>query len=138
MARRLLAVPALAFVLAGCGGSSSQLTAKSLKKEVEAVQALAAEGALLADGAARGRTLGTFTRTHAQDLATPAETASRTLRGAQAPPALDPKRRAALFLAARVDASLTELGQSVSRERARLIARTLHAADQKLGELAAQ
>jgi hypothetical protein len=120
----------------GCGGSSKQLTEQSLKKEVETVQGLAAEAALLADGAAQGRTLGTFTRMHAEDLATPAKTSARSLRTARAPHALEPKRRAAAFLAARVYSSLTQLQRGVPRERARLIARSLHASEQKLAELA--
>ena len=50
-------------LLAGCGGGGSA-SQEDIQKQYEAIQSLAAEGALVADGAADGRTTDVFVRVH--------------------------------------------------------------------------
>src|SRR5438132_13062812 len=64
LALRFLAASAAALLLAGCGGQSS-LDRKALSQEATTLQALAAEGGLLAGNSARGRSTAVFTRVHA-------------------------------------------------------------------------
>jgi hypothetical protein len=59
---------ALLVALSGCGGSST-LTAKTLRKQDDAVHSAAAEGELVATDVARDRTTGPFARIHSGDLA---------------------------------------------------------------------
>ena len=67
-ARALVFVTAAAWV-GGCG----DLSRAELKRRVETLDAIAAEGRILATGAAQDRTKTTFTRVHARDLADRAE-----------------------------------------------------------------
>ena len=76
LSRAILAVAA-ALLLAGCGGSS--LDKKGLQKEAEGIQALAAEGSMLAGDAASGRGTVVFTRIHARYLRASASSSAKTL-----------------------------------------------------------
>jgi hypothetical protein len=78
---------ALLVVLSGCGGSST-LTAKTLRKQDDAVHSAAAEGELVATDVARDRTTGPFARIHSGDLAEQAKAVAEKLRDAEASPGL--------------------------------------------------
>jgi hypothetical protein len=93
--------------LAGCGGSS--LSKKDLQKEAEAVQSLAAEGALVAQGVEEGRTTGTFVRVHTEYLGKAAAKVDSELGSKHASGSLDTKRAQTAMLAALVSADLDEL-----------------------------
>ena len=93
----LVAIAALA--AAGCGGGGS-LGQQSLVKRSEAVQSLAAEGALLAGDAAAGRSTGVFRRAHASELEQAAAAASASLAKARTTTALQPELRRLRVLAA--------------------------------------
>jgi hypothetical protein len=107
---RPLRVAALAggLLLAGCGGQAA-LSKKALQQEAKSVQALAAEGGLLAGDAARGRSTTVFVRVHAGYLRKAAGTSTTLLAKGRTPPA----RRLAR-IAGRVSADLDRLSRSGS------------------------
>jgi hypothetical protein len=87
--KRLAAVLVLAvsFGLAGCGGGSQTLDAEALKKQAEALESLAAEGALLAANVSEGDTTRPFVRVHAEALGKNTETVVAALAPDNAQPA---------------------------------------------------
>jgi hypothetical protein len=114
-------------VAAGCGGSNSRLTASSLAKRAEAVQSLAAEGALLAGDSAAGRTTGVYRHEHASELSSSASKAASSLASASTTSALEPKLARLRGLARRVASGLQRLGNASTTE-SRVLARELQAA----------
>ncbi|HET6170976.1 MAG TPA: hypothetical protein VFD90_00120 [Gaiellales bacterium] len=128
---------ALAALCAGAGcGSQGTLSAKALGQQSKSVQSLAAEGALLAQDAAAGKSTGTFRREHSAELAAAAATAAASLGSAKTPPPLVPKLRRLESVAHRVAADLERLGHA-STEEQRTLARTLEAAarqSERIGE----
>jgi hypothetical protein len=125
--RTLLFAAALAVLAAGCG-SSSTLSARALAKQADSVQSLAAEGAMLAQDAAAGRSTGPYTRVHAADLHKVAAKEQATLGQAKtAAQSVEPKLHQLTRLAARVAADLEKLGHA-SRAEQRALARDLDAA----------
>ena len=124
------------FVAAGCGGGGT-LGPKSLAKQAEAVQSLAAEGALLAGDSADGPIDSRLPR----GALVRAGEGGRHRRGgargrAKAEPPLEPKLRRLAGIAARVHADLDRLG-GASTDEQREIERRLEAAakqSEQLGE----
>jgi hypothetical protein len=100
---------AAALLLAGCGGSS--LGKKALQQEAKGLQALAAEGSMLAGDASRGRSTVIFTRIHSRYLRASARTSVTTLAAGKTPEA---RRLAALAVRLRDD--LDRLSRSGSNE----------------------
>jgi hypothetical protein len=100
---------AAALLLAGCGGSS--LGKKALEQEAKGIQALAAEGSMLAGDASRGRSTAIFTRMHSRYLRASARTSVATLSAGKTPEA---RRLAALAVRLRDD--LDRLSHSDSNE----------------------
>jgi hypothetical protein len=123
--------------LAGGGcGRSGQLGASELSQQSKSLRSEAAEGALLAQDAASGRTTHIYTREHASDLYMAASQAEVTLKGAKTEPALEPGLRRLAVLAGQISADLERLG-GASRDDDRALARELEAAaeaSQKIGE----
>ena len=99
-----------ALAVAGCGGGT--LSEKQFQKQVEAIEALGAEGALVAEDAADGRTTGTFVRVHSRYLEETGTKVETQLRSAHAVGDLEQKRVEALRLARKVDEELDELSRS--------------------------
>jgi hypothetical protein len=125
----------LALTVGGCG-SGGQLGPKALSEQSQGLQSAAAEGALLADDAASGRTTQVYLREHSSDLSTIASQAEATLRAASTEPVLESKRRRLAVLAEQVSADLKRLG-TASRDEAGALARELQAAaqtSQRIGE----
>jgi hypothetical protein len=125
----------LALVVGGCG-SGGTLGAKALEQESKSLQSEAAEGALLAQDAAAGRTTRVYTREHSSELSGAASHAERTLKAAKTEPALESKVRELAVLAGQVGEDLDRLGRAGRRE-APALARELQAAaraSQKIGE----
>ena len=114
---------------AGCGGTG-QLGVTALSQESKSLQSLAAEGALLAQDAASGKTTHIYTREHAADLRKAASQVQTSLRVAKTEPPLGPKLRRLAALAARVSADLNRLG-SASKEQERAVGRELQTAAQE-------
>lgn len=126
----------LAFVGGGCGGGGGQLGAQELSQQSKALQSEAAEGSLLAQDAASGRTTRIYTREHASDLHGVASRAERALKVATTEPALEPQVRRLAVVAGRVSTDLERLA-SASRDEARALARDLQAAaraSRKIGD----
>jgi hypothetical protein len=110
----------------GCGGDST-LAASSLAKRAEAVQSLAAEGALLAGDSAAGKTIGVYQREHASELSSSASKAASSLASARTTSALEPKLVRLRELAGRVTSRLQRLADASTTE-SRVLARELQAA----------
>ena len=90
-----LLVFAVSVGLAGCGGGSQTLDAEALKKQAEAIESLAAEGALLAADVSEGDTTSLFARVHAEALGKNAETVVAMLAPGEAKPAAGSRSRPA-------------------------------------------
>ncbi|MDX6485116.1 MAG: hypothetical protein QOF43_269 [Gaiellaceae bacterium] len=101
-----LAGAVAALAAAGCGGG---LDSKALQTEATGLQALAAEGSLLAHDAMRGDTTSPFLRVHARDLENAASgSASKLAKGTT------PAARKLKALADRVSGDLDSLSRSGS------------------------
>jgi hypothetical protein len=103
----LLVLPVLA--LASCGGGG--VTAFRLQHDAEQVQSLAADGALLAQGAQRGRLTDAFVRVHAGELAAEAADLREVLASAEPDPGRARATAAVVRLSGRVASRLDELGR---------------------------
>jgi len=127
--RRSLIVAA-AFLLAGCGGKSS-LSPKAVQQEATGLQSLAAEGNVLADDAARGRTTSIFLREHSDYLEKAARASVAALAKGGAPPAATLHR-----VAERVAVALDRLSSSGSnRAEQRQLAGQLGRAAERAAKL---
>jgi hypothetical protein len=115
----LAAVAAVALLASGCG-SGGTLSAKALSQESKSLQSLAAEGALLARDSAAGRTTGTFTRVHSEDLYKAASKSATSLQSAKTAPPLEPKLEQTASAASKVSADLKRLGHASTVEQRRL------------------
>jgi hypothetical protein len=127
---------AVALTLVGCGGSGGPLGRSSLAKQADQVRSLAAEGGLLAQDGADGRTTAIFVREHGSYLAGAATTAASSLQRANAKAGLTKQLHTLRTLSAEVRDQLKRLG-GASRAEERDIAGTLgKAADAaaKLGQ----
>ena len=130
-----LLVAVALFLAAGCGGGGT-LGSQSLAKQAEAVQSLAAEGALLAGDSAEGRSTRVFREEHSAELAKAAATVATALEKGKAEPPLEPKLQRLAAIATHVQADLERLGSASTAEQ-REIERRLDAAakeSEKLGE----
>jgi hypothetical protein len=124
---------ALALLLASCG-SGGVLGPRSLAKQSDAVQSLAAEGALLAQDGVDGNTTAIFSREHGGFLSKAATSTASSLAKARTSPALVPKLRRLQTLSASVRDQLRRFG-GASRAEEREIARTLRRAADEAGRL---
>jgi hypothetical protein len=105
---RGLLISAVLLAAAGCGGGGSA-SQKDVQKQFEAIQSLAAEGALVADGAADGRTTDVFVRVHTSYLDDAAQKVATELSSAQAEGAVDRDRERAAHMASQVADELAQL-----------------------------
>jgi len=122
---RLLLISVVLLVAAGCGGGGS-VSQKDVQKQFEAIQSLAAEGALVADGAADGRTTDVFVRVHTGYLDKAARKVEGQLSSARASGAAERDRVRAARLASSVAGELARLGEDPGdRVRARRIEQQL-------------
>src|SRR3954451_24667436 len=107
-----VAVAGTLALLAGCG----PLERAELKRGVESLTAIAAEGQLVADGAAGDRTRSTYTRVHARELAEDSDHEAEKLADATPEPGVRAERDHAVQLARQVSAALGRLQISPGRE----------------------
>ena len=122
---RLLLISVVLLVAAGCGGGGS-VSQKDVQKQFETIQSLAAEGALVADGAADGRTTDVFVRVHTGYLDKAARKVEGQLSSARASGAAERDRVRAARLASSVAGELARLGDDPGdRVRARRIEQQL-------------
>jgi hypothetical protein len=109
--------------LAGCDGPMSRT---ELRRRVETIGAQAAEGALVAEGAARNRTKATFTRVQAGELASRVTHEAEKLSDGEALGEVADVRPEALALAEDVVDTLGELQVSpIDEDLARRVQRRL-------------
>jgi hypothetical protein len=111
MVRLALSLWLVVMLLAGCGGGGT-LSKKALQKQLEAVQSFAAEGALVADGAADERTTNVFVRVHTKYLSDGTKKLSVQLASAETSPTLEDKLATARKLAVQVEEELDALHRS--------------------------
>jgi len=107
---RLAPLAIAVFLAAGCGGGGT-LSRDSFRKEVESIQSVAAEGALLAHDAADGRTTTPFVSVHSEVLAKSAGKVARKLESATVEPGLEPDRMRAARLATNIEDELDQLDE---------------------------
>jgi len=111
MFRRGLPLLLAVLLLPGCGGGGA-LSKKDVQKELEAVQSFAAEGALVADGAADERTTDIFVRVHTQYLGAGTKKVGEKVSAGQASGDVEDKRQTAVNLASAVEEQLGRLHRS--------------------------
>jgi hypothetical protein len=105
---RGLLISAVLLAAAGCGGGGS-VSQSDVNRQFEAIQSLAAEGALVADGAADGRTTDVFVRVHTGYLDHAAQRVATKLSSDQAEGAVERDRERAARLASQVADELARL-----------------------------
>ena len=122
----LVALACLTVALAGC----EPLTADELQHEAGSIHSAAAEGALLANGVARQRTLSSFARAHATELVDATDASARKLHDATVPDSLRAPTAQAMAIASRTSTTLGELELSPSKpqQAARIESRLEHLA----------
>jgi hypothetical protein len=119
----------LLLAAAGCGGKGT-LGPKALQQEATGLQALAAEGGILAGDAARGRSTSVFLRVHAQYLTKAAQSSASTLAAG------GPGAKTLAGLAKTVTVALDRLSHSGSdRVQQRRLASALTRAASRAAEL---
>jgi hypothetical protein len=111
MSRHWLPLGFLLVLLAGCGGGGS-LSKQDVQKELEAVQSFAAEGALVADGAADDRSTDIFVRVHTQYLGEGTKKVGDEVSAGHATGEVEAKRKTAVELATAVEEQLDRLHRS--------------------------
>jgi hypothetical protein len=100
-----VAIASLALFLGGC----NPLDSAELKREVDAVGSVAAEGQLLASDVAHDRTKATFARVHAGELASSAEESAQKINDADVATGLQYKADRAIKIAGDVSDALGEI-----------------------------
>ncbi|MDX6619195.1 MAG: hypothetical protein QOK36_1581 [Gaiellales bacterium] len=111
-----LACLGLGLLAAGCGGGGA-LGPQSLVKRSDAVGSLAAEGALLAQDGAAGKTTAIFTREHGGFLSKAASGTAAALKTAKTKPGLEPELRKLRRLSAEVRDQLERLRRASQSEQ---------------------
>jgi hypothetical protein len=123
----VLALIALAAQLTACGRASSTGVGAGIKQ----LASISAEGALMADDVARGRTKTTFVRVHGAELSAQAEHEAEKLNDVPVVPRLEQPIHMAIELSADISGAIDDLRVSPQdREQARESERKLlHWAD---------
>ncbi|MDP9330643.1 MAG: hypothetical protein M3P11_08415 [Actinomycetota bacterium] len=136
LSKRVLGLGVI-LVLVGTGcGSDHRLGAEALLQRSKSLRSEAAEGSLLAQDAASGKTTRIYIREHSADLYRAASQAEASLNAAETESALGSTLRDLAVLAGQVSADLKRLG-SASTDEDRALADKLQAAAQaseKIGE----
>jgi hypothetical protein len=92
-------------LFAGCGN----YTKIDFEGSTKALASIAAEGSLMADDQAHGRTLTSFVRAHGQDLSDQAQHEAEKLHDAPLAPGLAAKVRVAIELASSIGSSIDDM-----------------------------
>jgi hypothetical protein len=125
----------LALLSVGCGGGG-RLGAEALSQQSKSLQSDAAEGALLAQDAAAGKTTRIFARERSAELYRAASGTEASLKAAKAENGLGVKLRQLVAVAAQVSSDLMRLGGASGGEQ-RVLAGDLQAAaleSERIGE----
>jgi hypothetical protein len=109
--------------LSGCGREARH----QVRLSVEELASISAEGALVADDLARGRTKTTFVRVHGSELSAQAEHEAEKLNDDPVAPDLHGRIQAAIKLASDIGGAIDDLRTSPQdRAQARVAQRKLH------------
>ena len=112
----LAAAAALAGPLVGCGRETNHDVAQS----VEQIASISAEGSLMADDLARGRTKTTYVRVHGEELSSQAEHEAEKLNDAPVDPALHARIEKAIGLSSEISGAIDDMRVSPQdRQKAR-------------------
>jgi hypothetical protein len=134
--RRVLAAliaVALAALAGGCGRESRH----DVRSSVEQLASIAAEGALMGDDLARGRTKTTFVRVHGEELSAQAEHEAEKLNDDPVAPDLHGPIRNAIKLSSDIGGAIDDMRVSPQdREQARSAAHNLRRLSAKASQLA--
>jgi hypothetical protein len=109
----VLSAVLLALSLVGC----DPLDSAELKREVDSIGSVAAEGELLAADVANDRTKTTFVRVHAGELASSAEESAQKINDADVASGLEGEAKRAIEIAADVSDALGQLQVRPGDER---------------------
>jgi hypothetical protein len=118
---RMLGLGVILALVGGACGAHGQLGAKALSQESKSLRSEAAEGVLMAQDAASGRTTRVYTRERSAELSMAASEAEVTLKAARTDPALEPTLRQLAVLAGQVGADLERLGNASTGEDLALV-----------------
>jgi hypothetical protein len=128
-----LVLIALALSLTACGRASST----GVRAGIEQLASISAEGALMADDVARGRTKTTFVRVHGAELSAQAEHEAEKLNNDPVAQKLDQPIREAIELSGDISGAIDDMRVSPQdREQARESKRKLRHWADKAGKLA--
>jgi hypothetical protein len=109
--------------LSGCGREARH----QVRLSVEQLASISAEGALVADDLARGRTKTTFVRVHGSELSAQAEHEAEKLNDDPVAPSLHGRIQAAIKLASDIGGAIDDLRTSPQDQmQARVAQRKLH------------
>ena len=112
----LAAATALAWPLAGCGRETNH----DVRVAIEQISSISAEGSLMADDLARGRTKTTYVRAHGEELSSQVEHEAEKLNDAPVDPALHDRIEKAIGLASQVGGGIDDMRISPQdRQKAR-------------------
>jgi hypothetical protein len=110
------AAAALAWSLSGCGRETNH----DVRAAIEQISSISAEGAIMADDLARGRTKTTFVRVHGEELSAQAEHEAEKLNDAPVDPALHDRIEKAIGLSSEVSGAIDDMRVSPQdRQKAR-------------------
>jgi hypothetical protein len=112
---RVPALAAIVLAVAFCGCGS--LDRAELKRGIDTLTSVAAEGRLVADGVAGDRTKATFARVHARALAEDASHEAEKLADASPQPGTERQRDEAVAIALRLDDALGQISTYPGGER---------------------
>jgi hypothetical protein len=129
-----LTIGLLVVLLCVSCSAGGRLGAEDLSQELDALRSHAAEGALLAQDAAAGRSTRTFTREHSSALAESVAQAETSLKAATTEPALEATLSRLKVLAARIGSALERLS-AAPRSQDLAIARELETSERLAAEL---
>jgi hypothetical protein len=130
---RLVALGVVLALVTGCG-RGGELDAGALSQQAKSLQSVAAEGALLAQDAASGKTTRVYSGEHFAELRGAASQTATSLEAATTTPALDPKRRRLAVLATHVTAYL-DRARDASGSENHALSRRLEAAAKRIEAL---
>ncbi|MEA2134794.1 MAG: hypothetical protein QOC68_2703 [Solirubrobacteraceae bacterium] len=116
----VLMLAASALALSGC--RYGQYSDVDLQASVKALQSIAAEGSLMANDAARGRSMTTFMRTHGQDLSDQAEHEAEKMSDAPLAPGIEKRVAKAISLASDIGSSIDDLRVNPRQRKAAVTA----------------
>ena len=130
---RIVGLGVVLALVTGCGGRG-ELDAGALSQQAKSLQSVAAEGALLAQDAASGKSTRAYSGEHSAELHAAASQTATSLEAATTTPALDPMRRRLAVLATQVTSYLDRI-RDASESEDHALSRSLELAAERIETL---